>query len=80
MGSHDGVLFLFSGHGGEHARMGRALAARYPVFAQSVDAAAAAVVRAGGPRVWTPRFGFSKSLATVDAFTATLFSYQFSIA
>ncbi|WP_067695288.1 acyltransferase domain-containing protein [Nocardia jejuensis] len=53
-----GVLLLFSGGGG-HPRMGRALAARYPVFGRAVTEAADAVVTAGGPRVWTPRHGFT---------------------
>ncbi|WP_433729133.1 SDR family NAD(P)-dependent oxidoreductase [Nocardia sp. CA-129566] len=53
------MLFLFSGQGGQHARMGRALAARYPVFAEAVTAAADAIVAAGGARVWTPRNGFA---------------------
>ncbi|RDI48201.1 SDR family NAD(P)-dependent oxidoreductase [Nocardia mexicana] len=75
-----GVLFLFSGQGGEHARMGRALAARYPVFARVVDAATDAVVRAGGRRVWTPRHGFAKSLETPDVAQPALFAYQLALA
>ncbi|WP_083913949.1 acyltransferase domain-containing protein [Nocardia concava] len=51
------LLFLFPGTG-DHPRMGRALAARYPVFATALTAAADTVVDAGGPRVWTPRNGF----------------------
>ncbi|WP_369636135.1 acyltransferase domain-containing protein, partial [Nocardia sp. JMUB6875] len=51
------LLFLFPGTG-DHPRMGRALAARYPVFATALTAATDAVVNAGGPRVWTPRNGF----------------------
>ncbi|MGW4774118.1 SDR family NAD(P)-dependent oxidoreductase [Nocardia sp. NPDC004278] len=54
-----GLLFLFSGQGGQHARMGRALAARYPVFAKALTDAADAIVAAGGARVWTPRNGFA---------------------
>ncbi|WP_280366511.1 SDR family NAD(P)-dependent oxidoreductase [Nocardia wallacei] len=75
-----GVLFLFSGPGGEHGRMGRALAARYPVFARTVDAATEAVVRAGGRRVWTPRHGFAKSLETADAVQPALYVYQLALA
>lgn len=58
IGSPQGVLFLFPGEGGEHERMGRMLAGRYPVFADAVTAAGDAVAAAGGPRVWTPRYGF----------------------
>ncbi|MFJ9364400.1 acyltransferase domain-containing protein [Nocardia sp. NPDC101769] len=58
---HDGgTLFLFPGTGG-HPRMGRALAARYPVFAAALTAAVDAVAAAGGPRVWTPRNGFHRT-------------------
>lgn len=56
--SAGGVIFLFSPEGGEHARMGRTLAGRYPAFAAAVLATSDAVVAAGGPRVWTPRNGF----------------------
>ncbi|MEC3958147.1 acyltransferase domain-containing protein [Nocardia sp. CDC153] len=55
-----GLLLLFSGSGG-HPRMGRALAARYPVFATALTRAVDAVVAADGPRVWTPRHGFNRS-------------------
>ncbi|MEV0102905.1 acyltransferase domain-containing protein [Nocardia sp. NPDC050789] len=55
-----GVLFLFPGTG-DHPRMGRALAARYPVFAAALTRAVDAVVTVGGPRVWTPRYGFGYS-------------------
>lgn len=58
IGSPQGVLFLFPGEGGEHERMGRTLAGRYPVFADAVTAAGDAIIAAGGPRVWTPRYGF----------------------
>ncbi|MEC3914253.1 acyltransferase domain-containing protein [Nocardia sp. CDC160] len=54
------LLFLFPG-GGDHPRMGRALAARFPVFATALTTATDAVVAAGGPRVWTPRNGFRHS-------------------
>ncbi|RDI63043.1 SDR family NAD(P)-dependent oxidoreductase [Nocardia pseudobrasiliensis] len=63
-----GVLLLFPGRGGEHARMGRALAARYPVFARAVAEATDAVVRAGGPRVWTPRHGFDTRAQAIFVF------------
>ncbi|NKY36363.1 acyltransferase domain-containing protein [Nocardia speluncae] len=56
--SAGGVVFLFSPEGGEHARMGRTLAGRYPAFAAAVLDTSDAVVAAGGPRVWTPRHGF----------------------
>ncbi|MFD7845453.1 acyltransferase domain-containing protein [Nocardia sp. NPDC059764] len=55
-----GVLFLFPGTG-DHPRMGRALAARYPVFAAALTRAVDAVVTVGGPRVWTPRYGFGRN-------------------
>lgn len=80
-----GLLFLFSGTG-THPRMGRALAARYPVFAATLTAATDAVVAAGGPRVWTPRFGFDPAHAAVPAdsveiFTqAALFVFQVALA
>ncbi|MFI5778323.1 KR domain-containing protein [Nocardia sp. NPDC051570] len=68
-----GVLLLFPGRGGEHARMGRALGARYPVFARAVTEAADAVVRAGGARVWTPRHGFEPG-------TQAMFVFQIALA
>ncbi|WP_433660627.1 SDR family NAD(P)-dependent oxidoreductase [Nocardia sp. CA-128927] len=54
-----GVLFLFAGQGGQHPAMGRALAARHIDFAGALARAADAIVAAGGPRVWTPRRGFT---------------------
>ncbi|MBU3059971.1 SDR family NAD(P)-dependent oxidoreductase [Nocardia sp. NEAU-G5] len=75
-----GLLLMFSGPGGQHARMGRGLAARHPVFARAVQDAADAVAGAGGPRVWTPRHGFSHSLAAVDAVQPALFVYQVAVA
>ncbi|WP_454194289.1 SDR family NAD(P)-dependent oxidoreductase [Nocardia sp. Marseille-Q1738] len=54
-----GLLLLFSGQGGQHPKMGRALAARYPVFATALAEATDAIVAAGGPRIWTPRHGFT---------------------
>ncbi|WP_083873073.1 acyltransferase domain-containing protein [Nocardia testacea] len=65
IGSPQGVLFLFPGDGGEHERMGRMLAGRYPAFADAVTAAGDAVAAAGGPRVWTPRYGFRRPGAPV---------------
>ncbi|WP_040800031.1 KR domain-containing protein [Nocardia higoensis] len=53
-----GVMFLFTGTAERPARLGRALAARYPVFAAALNEMTDAVVAAGGPRIWTPRFGF----------------------
>ncbi|QIS16785.1 type I polyketide synthase [Nocardia arthritidis] len=60
-----GVVFLFSGQGGQHAKMGRALAARYPVFARALTEAVDAVAAAGGPRIWTPRNGFTLERAAL---------------
>ncbi|TLG18064.1 SDR family NAD(P)-dependent oxidoreductase [Nocardia cyriacigeorgica] len=77
-----GLLFLFSGQGGQHARMGRGLAARYPVFARALTAAADAVSDAGGPRVWTPRRGFGGNESGRDAtdfVQPALFVYQFAL-
>ncbi|WP_330184232.1 acyltransferase domain-containing protein [Nocardia sp. NBC_01503] len=74
-----GVLFLFSGGGG-HPRMGRALAARYPVFAAAVAEAADAVVEAGGPRVWTPRNGFAAGAAGAEFAQPALFAFQLGLA
>lgn len=90
--SRDGVVFLFPGEGGEHERMGRTLAARYPVFAAAVTAAGDAVAAAGGPRVWTPRYGFrpagtavgppgAESAYAQPEFTQpALFAYQVALA
>ncbi|WP_280468783.1 type I polyketide synthase [Nocardia cyriacigeorgica] len=78
-----GLLFLFSGQGGQHARMGRVLAARYPVFAQALTAAADAVAEAGGPRVWTPRRGFGgdgTDRSATDFVQPALFAYQIAMA
>ncbi|MGW4241514.1 acyltransferase domain-containing protein [Nocardia sp. NPDC004722] len=57
------TLFLFPGSG-FHPRMGRRLAARYPIFATTLTTAADAVAAAGGPRVWTPRHGFQRAPRT----------------
>ncbi|WP_378735130.1 SDR family NAD(P)-dependent oxidoreductase [Nocardia brasiliensis] len=56
-----GVLFLFSGPGGQHLAMGRSLAARHSDFATALASAADAIAAAGGPRIWTPRHGFALS-------------------
>ncbi|MBO0856674.1 MAG: acyltransferase domain-containing protein, partial [Nocardia sp.] len=72
-------LLLFSGQGGQHARMGRALAARYPAFARALAEVTDAVAGAGGPRVWTPRNGFGGT-TTVDTVQTSLFVYQVAMA
>ncbi|MEU1985965.1 acyltransferase domain-containing protein [Nocardia sp. NPDC019395] len=88
-GSAGRVVFLFSPEGGEHDRMGRALAGRYPTFAASVIETSDAVRAAGGPRVWTPRYGFRHPGTTQGpdrqhrdpAFTQpALFTYQVATA
>ncbi|MEV0337409.1 SDR family NAD(P)-dependent oxidoreductase [Nocardia sp. NPDC050713] len=74
-----GVLFLFSGQGGQHARMGRALAARYPVFARALAEAADAIAAHGGPKVWTPRYGFGlgeDGRAATELVQPAIFAYQ----
>ncbi|AHH22307.1 polyketide synthase [Nocardia nova SH22a] len=73
------VLFLFSGQGGQHARMGRELAARYPVFAQALAEITDAIVAAGGPRVWTPRHGFSAGVDSTETVQPALFAYQIAL-
>ncbi|WP_067463015.1 type I polyketide synthase [Nocardia amamiensis] len=78
-----GLLLLFSGQGGQHPKMGRALAARYPVFATALAEATDAIVAAGGPRIWTPRHGFA--FAATDGAHATelvqpaLFAFQVAV-
>ncbi|MFI5714815.1 acyltransferase domain-containing protein [Nocardia sp. NPDC051750] len=88
-GSPRGVVFLFSPEGGEHDRMGRILAGRYPTFAATVIETNDAVVAAGGPQVWTPRYGFRHPGSTAwpdrhhrdPQFTQpALFTYQVAIA
>lgn len=74
-----GVLLLFSGGGG-HARMGRGLAGRYPVFAGALTEAADAVAEAGGPRVWTPRTGFGHGEVGEDFAQPALFVLQVALA
>ncbi|MEV0029034.1 type I polyketide synthase [Nocardia sp. NPDC050793] len=78
-----GVLFLFSGQGGQHARMGRALAARYPVFARALAEVADAIAAQGGPRVWTPRYGFGlggDGRAATELVQPAIFAYQVALA
>ncbi|MFC3963704.1 type I polyketide synthase [Nocardia jiangsuensis] len=70
-----GVLFVFSGQGGQFAGMGAALAARFPAFAAGLAEATDAVVTAGGPVVWTPDGGFVPDEATAIVQPA-LFVYQ----
>ncbi|MFC8046064.1 type I polyketide synthase [Nocardia sp. NPDC057353] len=70
-----GVLFVFSGQGGQFAGMGDALAARFPAFAAGLAEAAAAVVAAGGPAVWSRDGGFTADEATATVQPA-LFVYQ----
>ncbi|MGW4714949.1 SDR family NAD(P)-dependent oxidoreductase [Nocardia sp. NPDC004260] len=76
-----GLLFLFSGQGGQHPTMGRALAARYPVFAAALAEATDAIVTAGGPRVWTPRHGFTSAGAAqaTDLVQPALFAFQVAL-
>ncbi|MFE3191410.1 acyltransferase domain-containing protein [Nocardia sp. NPDC059240] len=81
---HDGrTLFLFPGTG-FHPRMGRRLAARYPIFATALTTAVDAVAAAGGPRVWTPRHGFHRTgendCAEVVFEQAALFAFQVALA
>ncbi|RJO76915.1 SDR family NAD(P)-dependent oxidoreductase [Nocardia panacis] len=76
-----GVVFVFSGEGAQYARMGRGLAARWPVFAEAVTEAAAAIVAGGGPRVWTPRHGFALGAGVTPEFAQpAVFAYQFGLA
>ncbi|MGQ4619326.1 SDR family NAD(P)-dependent oxidoreductase [Nocardia sp. R7R-8] len=76
-----GLLFLFSGQGGQHPTMGRALAARYPVFAAALAEVTDAIVTAGGPRVWTPRHGFTSAgdAQTTDLVQPALFAFQVAL-
>lgn len=78
-----GVLFVFSGPGDRSSAMGRALAARYPAFAQAITAAADAVVAAGGPRLWTPRHGFAPAAVNgrnaAEFVQPAIFAYQIAL-
>ncbi|MGK8521234.1 SDR family NAD(P)-dependent oxidoreductase [Nocardia asteroides] len=76
-----GLLFLFSGQGGQHPKMGRALAARYPVFAAALAEATDAIVGASGPRIWTPRHGFTFAGDTpaTDLVQPALFAFQVAL-
>ncbi|GAA5046127.1 SDR family NAD(P)-dependent oxidoreductase [Nocardia callitridis] len=81
------LLFLFSGQGGQHPRMGRGLAARYPEFAGALADAADAIAAAGGPRVWTPKHGFTRALtagdngvAATDLVQPATFAFQYALA
>ncbi|GAB4589882.1 acyltransferase domain-containing protein [Nocardia sp. IFM 10818] len=73
------MLFLFSG-GGAHPRMGRVLAARYPVFAAALAAAADAIAAAGGRRVWYPHSGFEVGEAGVDNTQPAVFAFELALA
>ncbi|WP_280476197.1 SDR family NAD(P)-dependent oxidoreductase [Nocardia farcinica] len=53
-----GLLFVFAGPSEPAPRLGRAPAARFPAYAEAVAAIADAIRSAGGPRIWTARFGF----------------------
>lgn len=85
-----GVLFLFAGQGGQHLAMGRALAARHHAFAGALAKATDAIVAAGGPRIWTPRHGFTSAApgngssgngSLAAAFThPALFAFQVAMA
>ncbi|WP_280247128.1 type I polyketide synthase [Nocardia abscessus] len=76
-----GLLFLFSGQGGQHPKMGRALAARYPVFAAALAETTDAIVAAGGPRIWTPRHGFTSAgdAQATDLVQPALFAFQVAL-
>ena len=74
------ILLVFSGQGGQHQRMGRGLAARYPVFARALTEATEAVTAVGGRRVWTPRHGFGHSLESTDMVQPALFVFQIALA
>ncbi|WP_174185112.1 type I polyketide synthase [Nocardia barduliensis] len=76
-----GLLFLFSGQGGQHPKMGRALAARYPVFAAALAETTEAIVAAGGPRIWTPRHGFTSAghAQATDLVQPAVFAFQVAL-
>ncbi|MFR9753879.1 SDR family NAD(P)-dependent oxidoreductase [Nocardia sp. 004] len=77
-----GLLLLFSGAGGHHSTMGRALAARYPVFAAALAEVTDAITAAGGPRIWTPRHGFAsaRETSTTESVQPALFAFHVALA
>ncbi|WP_267467861.1 acyltransferase domain-containing protein [Nocardia otitidiscaviarum] len=80
VGGGGGLLLLCSGAREPYPGMGRGMAARYPVFARALMAATDAVVAAGGPRVWTPRFGFGNGTGGGQFAPAATFVYQVAMA
>ncbi len=80
VGAGGGLLLLCSGAREPYPGMGRGMAARYPVFARALMAATDAVAAAGGPRVWTPRFGFGNGTGGGEFAQAATFVYQVAMA
>ncbi|WP_267464590.1 acyltransferase domain-containing protein [Nocardia otitidiscaviarum] len=80
VGAGGGLLLLCSGAREPYPGMGRGMAARYPVFARALMTATDAVVAAGGPRVWTPRFGFGNGTGGGEFAQAATFVYQVAMA
>ncbi|WP_280356220.1 acyltransferase domain-containing protein [Nocardia otitidiscaviarum] len=80
VGAGGGLLLLCSGAREPYPGMGRGMAARYPVFARALMTATDAVVAAGGPRVWTPRFGFGNGTGGGEFARAATFVYQVAMA